>query len=139
MRVHKTIEGVEWSRVAEMFAAVGWGNRLAAEVAAAFAKSSSVAFVFDEQVLAGFGRTVDDGRYYAMIVDVVVDPDYQRHGVGALIMASLTESLRGYLQVSLTAAPDVQPFYQRLGWKKLKTAMLLPRSPQQERENCETD
>lgn len=125
-----------WERVADLFRAVGWHERGAEEVQRAFARSSFKAFAFDGDELVGFGRTVDDGHYYASIVDVVVAPGWQRQGIGRSIVEELQRCLEGYLMVTLVAAPDVQGFYRRLGWERQRTAMILPRSEEQRRSNC---
>jgi GNAT superfamily N-acetyltransferase len=136
MRIDHEGENVSWARVADLFEAVGWGQRDPHEIREAFAKSSIKAFAFEGDELIGFGRTIDDGRYYATIVDVVVAPSHQRKGVGRAIMEDLHSRLKGFLVVTLTATPQVQPFYQRLGWRNQTTAMIRPRSPEQEKLNC---
>lgn len=128
--------GVDWNAVAGLFESVGWGQREPAELAAAFARSSYVVFMYEGSDLVGLGRTVDDGRYYASIVDVVVRPDFQKHGVGTRIVTLLQERLKGYSIVTMTAADEVQSFYERLGWKRQRSAMLLPRDNEQEQMNC---
>ena len=78
--------------------------------------------------------TIDDGRFYATIVDVVVSPGYQRKGVGrAIVEDGNSEWLTGFLVVTLTAAHDVQAFYKKLGWRNLTTGMMRPRSKEQAR------
>jgi GNAT superfamily N-acetyltransferase len=136
MWIKRSDESVSWQRVAELFQAVGWGRRDPNAIQAAFALSSFKAFAFDGDELVGFGRTIDDGRFYATVVDVVVHPTHQRKGVGKAIVQDLQSRLEGFLVVTLTAAPDVQPFYSRLGWRQQTTAMIRPRSPEQARLNC---
>jgi len=122
--------------VAELFQAVGWGHRDPIAIRSAFARSSFKAFAFISDELVGFGRTIDDGKYYASVVDVVVHPTHQLKGVGKAIVQDLQSRLDGFLVVTLTAAPDVQSFYSRLGWRKQTTAMIRPRSKEQARLNC---
>jgi GNAT superfamily N-acetyltransferase len=50
-----------------------------------------VIFVYDGGELVGFGRTMDDGRYYAMLVDVVVKPSHQGRAIGSEIVTWLRE------------------------------------------------
>ena len=109
------------------------------EVRAAFARSTFKAFAFDGAELIGFGRTVDDGQFYATVVDVVVAPAYQGKGIGRAIVEDLQSRLTGFLVVTLTASPEVQPFYRRLGWRNQTTAMIYPRSPEQARLNCQDE
>jgi GNAT superfamily N-acetyltransferase len=136
MRIESDERAVSWERVVELFRAVGWRDRDPEEVERAFARSSFKAFVFDGDELVGFGRTVDDGQFYASIVDVVVAPRSQGQGVGRAIVEELQRCLGGFLAVTLTAAPGVQGFYRRLGWENQTTAMILPRSEEQRRSNC---
>jgi len=136
MRIERDDSAISWDDVVGLFRAVGWGDRRPEDVATAFARSTFKAFVFEGSELVGFGRTIDDGRFYATVVDVVVAPAHQRQGVGRAIVEDLQSRLHGFLVVTLTAAPPVQPFYRRLGWRPQTTAMLRPRSEEQARLNC---
>jgi GNAT superfamily N-acetyltransferase len=105
-------------------------------------QASSVEAVYDRPFSLNHGkcavtdRAIDDGRFYATIVDVVVSPSHHRKGVGRAIVEDLQSRLNGFLIVTLTAAPDVQAFYRRLGWLRQTTAMLRPRSKEQASLNC---
>jgi ribosomal protein S18 acetylase RimI-like enzyme len=136
MHIERDDAEVPWSQAAALFAAVGWGARDPADVQAAFSRSTFKAFAFDAGKLIGFGRTIDDGKFYATIVDVVVSPAHQRRGVGRALVEDIQERLNGFLVVTLTAVPDVQPFYRKLGWRRLATGMIRPRSVEQARLNC---
>ena len=127
MRIDRNDETVSWNQVAGLFQAVGWGERDPNDVRAAFARSTFKAFAFEGSDLIGFGRTIDDGQFYATVVDVVVSPLHQRKGIGRAIVEDLQSRMKGFLVVTLTAAPDVQPFYRRLGWRNQTTAMIRPR------------
>jgi len=72
-----SIDRVDWETVAGLFEDIDWGKREPADLKKAFASSSYVRFAYDEEKLVGFGRTVDDGKYYALIVDLVISPRYQ--------------------------------------------------------------
>jgi GNAT superfamily N-acetyltransferase len=136
MRIERDDKGISWTEVAALFQAVGWGERNPDDVRAAFDRSTFKAFAFDGAELLGFGRTIDDGKFYATVVDVVVAPAYQGKGVGRAIVEDLEDRMKGFLVVTLTAAPHVQAFYKRLGWRKLITGMIRPRSSEQARLNC---
>jgi hypothetical protein len=34
--------------------------------------------------------------------------------------------MKGFLLITLTATPEGQPFYKKLGWRILRTGMILP-------------
>lgn len=129
-RIYSTQE-VDWASVAAMFAEVGWGQRDPAQIRAAFEKSSHVMFIYDRGELLAFGRTMDDGCFYGMLVDVVVKPSCQQSGLGREIVTSLREKLAGYKFITLTAAPGKEAFYQKLGWLRQSSAMIWPVSDQQ--------
>jgi GNAT superfamily N-acetyltransferase len=136
IRIQTDDSGVSWTDVANLFQAIGWG-RCAPDLRQAFSKSTFKCFAFDEDTLVGFGRTIDDGKYMATVVDMIVHSDYQRRGIGHQIMQNLQSRLSGFLVVTLTAVADVQPFYARLGWRKMTTGMIFPRDEEQVRRNCE--
>jgi hypothetical protein len=124
-------EHVDWSSVAALFLEVGWGEREPELIRCAFEKSSHVIFVHDGAELIAFGRTMDDGCYYAMLVDVVVKPGRQMAGLGREIVTYLREQLGGYKFITLTTAPGKDEFYLKLGWLRQGSAMIWPVSVQQ--------
>jgi aralkylamine N-acetyltransferase len=132
---NSNIENVNWQRVSELFSLVGWGFRNPEEIQSAFKKSSVVRFAYFNNVLIGFGRTVDDGKYYALIVDLVIHPEFQHKGIGSNILRHLKNSLEGYVFTTLTSAVGKEPFYEKQGWKKQITSFIWPRSEKQSKEN----
>jgi aralkylamine N-acetyltransferase len=129
------IETVNWQRVSELFSLVGWGSRNPQEIQAAFKKSSFVHFAYSNNVLVGFGRTVDDGKYYALIADLVIHPEFQGKGIGSHVLLYLKNSLEGYAFTTLTSAVGKEAFYENQGWKKQITSFIWPRSEKQSKEN----
>ena len=65
MRIETDDAEVSWTQVAALFAAVGWGARSPNDIRAAFSRSTFKAFAYDGDELVGFGRTIDDGKFYA--------------------------------------------------------------------------
>ena len=68
--------------------------------------------------LAGTGRVISDGVLHALIVDVIVPPEYQGRGIGTSIMERLIERCRAARihDVQLFCARGKAPFYRRLGF-----------------------
>ncbi len=137
LEFNPNLDTIDWQRVSELFQIVNWGIRSPIEIAQSFSKSTVTCFAKDGDRVVGFGRTVDDGRYYALLVDVVIDPDYQSKGIGKSIVNGLAERLKGYNFITLTAAPNKEGFYQKIGWKKQKSAYILPKDDKQINEHCE--
>ena len=74
----------------------------------------------DGERVVGMGRLISDGVFYFMAVDVVVDPAYQRRGVGSQIMRKLEEVVAragGNRVVNLTATTNVADFYVNIGYR----------------------
>jgi aralkylamine N-acetyltransferase len=84
----------------------------------------------------GVGRTLDDGRYYALIVDLAIVPEFQGQGIGSRILAELKDEFSDYLFVTLTAAVGKEEFYSKQGWAHQKSAFMAPRSEQQRQNHA---
>jgi hypothetical protein len=130
-----SIEHVDWKSVATLFAEVGWGQRDPMEIHAAFQKSSHVIFIYEADELIAFGRTMDDGCYYALLVDVVVKPGRQKSGLGRKVVTYLKDQLASYKFITLTAAPGKEEFYLKLGWQRQSTALIWPVSETQREQH----
>lgn len=68
----------------------------------------------------GMGRIIGDGGTAFQIVDIVVEPDHQKRGLGKRIMAALMEQLTtrapANAYVSLIADGDAQFLYAKYGF-----------------------
>jgi len=89
IRIQTDDSGVSWTDVASLFQAVKCGQREPDDLRSAFGKSTFKCFAFDGDKLVGFGRTIDDGKYMATVVDMIVHPDYHGRGIGRQIMQNL--------------------------------------------------
>ncbi|MPS63795.1 MAG: N-acetyltransferase [Chryseobacterium sp.] len=80
----------------------------------------SVAILNDNKVI-GIGRIVGDGGAFAQVVDVCVHPDFQRRGVGKMIMENLMSyinTLPTSCYISLLADGDAKYLYEKYGFKE---------------------
>jgi GNAT superfamily N-acetyltransferase len=130
---------IDWDYIISLFYKIEWKHRLAEEIAAAFKNSTTTIFIYKEEQIIAFGRVVGDGRYYAMLADIVVDPDFQGQGLGKYLVTTLNDQLVNYHFVNLTAAPGADDFYKGMGWKKQTTSFIWPQGPKQLRQHCEPD
>jgi len=138
-QLNPNLENVDWERVLELFQKVNWKHRISDEIYKAFSMSTTTLFVYYEDKIIAFGRVVGDGRYYAMLADVVVDPEHQGNGLGKYLVNTLNGQLHDYHFVNLTAAPGADSFYKNLGWKKQTTSFIWPQGPKQLRQHCEKE
>ena len=68
--------------------------------------------------LVGFLRVVTDFRFFAVILDVIVDPTYRGRGLGRRLMdATLAHpKLRDLKGIGLQCEDDLIPFYGKWGF-----------------------
>ena len=90
----------------------------------AFENSHTVVFAFDDEKLIGFGRAISDGIYQAAIYDIAVLPEYQGKDVGRSILNNILKS-SPQCSFILYASPGKEAFYEKMNFKKMKTAMAL--------------
>jgi ribosomal protein S18 acetylase RimI-like enzyme len=94
----------------------------------AFEASHTTVFVYHSEMLVGFGRALSDGEYQAAIYDVAVHPEAQGNGIGKMIIQSILNRIPK-CNVILYASPGKEGFYQKLGFRKMKTGMALYKDP----------
>ncbi len=111
-------KAVSPDEVQDICASVGWSRRDPMLIARALDNSLSVVSVWDENVMVGFARATGDKVFNATIWDVVVRPNYQRRGIGVLVMRELLNELDAYEipLITLYADPGTDGFYKRFGF-----------------------
>src|ERR1700733_4404280 len=76
----------------ELFATTGWNKSYKAsdeELLQAIVNSWKCVSAYEEEKLIGFGRIVSDSVLYAVLFDIIVDPKFQRRGIGSEICKRL--------------------------------------------------
>lgn len=115
---------VNWQFVAETLKRVGMAYAEPAAHKKSFENSQVTVFIRREGQLIGFGRAISDGVFQAAIYDVAILPEYQAEGIGAIIIRTIMAKLSN-CNFILYAAPGKEGFYQKLGFRKMKTGMVL--------------
>jgi GNAT superfamily N-acetyltransferase len=94
------------------------------QVQQAFINSQVVASIWQNDRPIAIGRAISDFKMYSGIYDVVVDPLFQKQGLGKIIMQNLLERLQGTC-VFLTSTFGNEQFYKNLGFRFHKSALAL--------------
>jgi len=128
----------DWKTVSETLKNVGMAYEEPDVHKKAFEASHTAVFVYKDSQLIGFGRAISDGAYQAAVYDVAVVPDFQKMGVGQMIMEKILERLKG-CNIILYARPGKEEFYRKLGLRNMKTGMALFRNPERMKERGFTD
>lgn len=72
--------------------------------------------------VVGVARVISDGGYVAIIVDVIVDPEFQRQGIGGRLLENIMKYLElsisdgQLLKVNLMATTGKEEFYKKYGF-----------------------
>lgn len=138
LKVQYDCSNIDFQYITDTLKAVGMGCFDAITHKKAFENSYTVVFIFDNEKLIGFGRAISDGAYQAGIYDVAVIPEYQGKGIGKIIVDSILKTIP-QCNVILYAAPGKDAFYEKLGFRRMKTGMALFLNSERMQEKGFTD
>ena len=101
--------------------AVSWGSCKPDRVQTALNRSDFITVALHDGHTIGMARVMQDGLQ-ALIMDVIVLPDYQRHGIGKSIMDQVMAYLNdlsrgGDIKLNLMSAVETVQFYERYGFE----------------------
>ncbi|MFH1852723.1 MAG: GNAT family N-acetyltransferase [Candidatus Neomarinimicrobiota bacterium] len=104
-----------------LFSTTGWNvdyKLTAAELYLAATNSWYFITASDGGKLVGSGRIVGDGIVHALILDLIVNPDYRRRGIGSAILQKMLEHCRQHniRDIQLFAARGSRKFYEKNGF-----------------------
>ena len=105
-----------------LFLTTGWNekyNLTEKQVYESIKNSYYIVSAYVKNKLVGFGRIVSDGVMHALIVDMIVDPEFQRMGIGNAILNDLVGVCRrkGIPDIQLFCADGKENFYLKNGFK----------------------
>jgi GNAT superfamily N-acetyltransferase len=106
---------------AALVASVGWKEREPGAVRKALANSHFAVCAEVDGRTVGMGRVIGDGGLHYHLADVVVDPEFQRRGIGTAIVWALDGFLAAVPHrntlVGVFATDGTRRFYERLGYR----------------------
>jgi len=117
-------ENIDWTIISETLKQVGMAYYSPDKHKRAFEASFVSVFAWHDGKLVGFGRAISDGVYQAAVYDMAVIPDYQRQGIGTIIMENILKKISD-CNIILYAAIGKEGFYKTLNFRKMKTGMAL--------------
>ena len=120
-----SLEDIDWEELSRLYQAAPLGNKQADGLKLVFSNSMFKCFVHDDGRLVGAGRAMADGLDCSYICDVAVHPSHQGIGLGRQIVSRLVELSRGHRKIILYAVAGKEPFYGKLGFRRMKTAMAI--------------
>ncbi|UDQ97715.1 GNAT family N-acetyltransferase [Lentisphaerota bacterium WC36G] len=118
-------KNVNWDSLVELFRIAPLGKRIANDLKKSFTNSMFKCFLYDGEQIIAAGRALADGVDCSYLCDIVVHPDYQGIGLGKVVVESLIAQSQGHNKIILFANVGKEPFYAKLGFKKMNTAMAI--------------
>jgi ribosomal protein S18 acetylase RimI-like enzyme len=126
---HST-DSVDWHELSELYRIAPLGNKSADWLKTAFSNSMFSCLAFDGDRIVAAGRAVADGVDCSYLCDIVVHPAYQGAGLGKELIHRLVDLSTGHRKIILYAVPGREPFYERFGFRRMKTAMAIFADPE---------
>ena len=120
-----SLENVDWEELSRLYLAAPLGHKDPSDLKIAFSNSMFKCFVYESGRLIAVGRALADGRDCSYICDVAVHPGHQGLGLGKEVVTKLVNLSKDHKKIILYAAPGKEPFYRKLGFKRMATAMAI--------------
>lgn len=119
MRISKDIKPIQETDLKRLYDAVGWRHYThhKAGLKAHLEASLATFCAYQEDTLVGLVRVVGDGLSIVYVQDLLVDPDYQRQGIGSALLKHALQTFEHVRQVLLLTddTPTTRAFYEKHG------------------------
>ena len=115
----------DWEELSNLYRIAPLGDKKPADLQVVFTNSMFKCFVYDAGKLIAAGRAVADGKDCSYICDIAVAPDRQGSGMGKEMVAALVKLSQGHKKIILYAVAGKEPFYRKLGFMRMRTAMAI--------------
>lgn len=108
---------IEKDKLVELFNSVGWKtaeypNRLYT----AIKNSEYVMSVWNNEDLVGLISAIDDGAINVFITYLLVKPEYQKQGLGKIMMNDFCKRYEGFGRRILSTELDKEKYYNKFGF-----------------------
>jgi ribosomal protein S18 acetylase RimI-like enzyme len=108
---------VEPGNLGALFLSVNWPLGYQPDkLQRAFSRSDQVITAWDGAKLVGLINTIADGSVTAFIPYLLVNPAYQKQGIGATLVGMIRSAYKGYERIVLLTEKDTVDFYKKCGF-----------------------
>ena len=121
---YRTDKNFEAEQLKELFSSVNWLSANYSErLVKALYNSSTVISAWDGEKLIGLINALDDGELTAYVHYLLVNPEYQKDGIGTRLVEMIKQKYKDYLCIVLTAEnPGLVGYYEKLGFDVMHDA-----------------
>jgi ribosomal protein S18 acetylase RimI-like enzyme len=130
-----SLDNVDWEELSNLYLVAPLGYKHPDDLKIAISNSMFKCLVFDSGRLIAAGRALADGRDCSYICVVAVHPDRQWLGLGKKLVAELVNLSKEHRKIILYTSPGKEPFYRKLGFLRMATAMAIFQNQAQALEN----
>ena len=108
----------------ELRNSVGWDSKDESVIIEALKKSFIVKKIIVNNKTVGMARAIGDGLYY-LIVDVVVNKEYQGKGIGKILIEEIIKDVYNTTKegqkasINLISMQGKEAFYEKCGFRKI--------------------
>ena len=115
--VYKYDNEINKKQLVSIFNSVGWKtaeypNRLYS----AIKNSDYVMSVWDNNELIGLISAISDGAINVFITYLLVKPEYQKRGIGKILLTDFCKKFEGYGRRIVSTEIDKEEFYNKFGF-----------------------
>lgn len=112
-------DSIEEKEVLALYKANNWSSaNKVKELLNALRNSHSLVTARHNKKLVGIGNAISDGYLVVYYPHMLVDPKYQRRGIGRKMMEAMQSIYHNFHQQMLTSDKDAIKFYESLGFKR---------------------
>ena len=112
----------------QIYSSVGWTNHNKNNIHEIFSNSTFVTLASHNDKIIGFARALSDGVFNAAIYDFVVKNEFQSQSIGIQILNHILIQIGSLSCIHLISTTNNMKFYEKAGFRKLKTGMVLYQS-----------
>ena len=124
---YRYIKQIDIEQIRQLFESVGWYSaRYPEKLHNAFLNSSRVITAWNNGVLVGLIRGLDDGGWQATIDCLLVSPSMQGKGIASELLRRLLREYEDFLYIDVVPEDNRNdPFYEKKGFIVLDDAIPL--------------
>ena len=92
-----------------------------------FENANLVYFAYDNGELIALARCVTDFSYCCYLSDLAVKKDYQKQGIGKMLIKKVKEHIGEKVALILLSASSAMDYYPKINFKKADNAFIIKR------------
>ncbi len=114
-------------QVQQLFLSVNWiSGNYPERLYKALMNSSTVLTVWDDDMLVGLTRVLDDSEMLAQIHYVLVHPDYQGQGIAGKMIEHIKEKYKDFFYIEVMPEnKNNAPFYEKYGFSVMENGAAM--------------